>query len=549
MFCPKCGNEIKENQKFCAKCGWQINEGHSNIPNQNKTECSKKSFASTITSKFLNNKKLLIISIVAIVLVIGIIIAIVVGSNNKDSKYDGNNYNSVGNSDSTKNTDDVSDETQNVEKKDTAAFISSVSDISGGVAKATLETEDGTSYEAIIDLEGNIRYICSAQESFVYAPSSENDIGCISTENSSTYKLINAKGEVIKTCDGSEFDELVALGNGYALVYKYEATIDSETHLYGVINNKGEWAVELTNYGQEPFRGYENHYSSEYDIWADYIGSNIFDIRVGYSGGEHMMLNATTGKAFWVYLGWSGHKDYNKDISFEDGVHYVICNYSGTYYHAFVSDIPLRTNGEVNGDTLEEQKDLYRTSHDFALYPDGTWKNIMKYPEHGYESITSDYPAMNDYEKTGDKWTKVENDYITIYDYETKTSAQFTDYKSSMVSGINFEGSYSIARIEGVDQKSYFTIIDSKGVMQFEPITYSGSYPSYGSEKVVYKNSTGKYVIMDPSGNVISENLDFDDINVFKGDVAEASKNGRICFINSKGEVLLDEIKMPQNIG
>jgi hypothetical protein len=23
MFCPKCGNEIKEGQKFCTKCGMQ----------------------------------------------------------------------------------------------------------------------------------------------------------------------------------------------------------------------------------------------------------------------------------------------------------------------------------------------------------------------------------------------------------------------------------------------------------------------------------------------------------------------------------------------
>jgi len=24
MFCPKCGNEIKDGAKFCAKCGWAV---------------------------------------------------------------------------------------------------------------------------------------------------------------------------------------------------------------------------------------------------------------------------------------------------------------------------------------------------------------------------------------------------------------------------------------------------------------------------------------------------------------------------------------------
>lgn len=33
MFCPKCGNEIKENQKFCAKCGYKIEGSNNDITN------------------------------------------------------------------------------------------------------------------------------------------------------------------------------------------------------------------------------------------------------------------------------------------------------------------------------------------------------------------------------------------------------------------------------------------------------------------------------------------------------------------------------------
>lgn len=549
MFCPKCGNEIQEKQKFCAKCGYKIDDSQ-NIVTNNITDVSEETstkvpHTNTFIKKAIGNKKLLIVLGVVVVLIIGIIVTIALVSGEVSDK---NSNNDISGQSSSEYVDFDNTEHQKLKDKDVIAFISSVSDISGGVAEATLETEDGKSYNAIIDIDGNVRYICDKSEKIIYAPKSENDIGCVGSENSSTYKLINAKGEVIKTCDGSEFDEIVSLGSGYALVYKYQATIDSETHLYGVINNKGEWAVKLTDYGQEPFRGYGDQYSNDDDIWADYIGSNIFDIRVGYSNNEHMLLNATNGKAFWVYVGFSGYEDYDGNISFEDGEHYFICNMGGTYYHAFVSDIPLRANGKIDGDFLEDKKDLYRTSHDFVLYPDGTWKSIMEYPENGYEGITSDYPAMNGYEKAGDKWTKVEGDYITIYDYDTKKSAQFTDYKSSMVSGIEFEGNYSMVIIEGVDQKSYFTVIDSKGNMQFEPIMYGDSCPKYSSGKIVYQNTSGQYIIADTSGKIICDNLNFDSINEFNEDIAEASINGKTCFINSKGEILLDEIKLPNNI-
>lgn len=400
------------------------------------------------------------------------------------------------------------------------------------VLVAVVISISNTRYNAIIDIEGNIRYLCEESEYFIYAPTSEDDIGCIGSKNSATYKLINAKGEIIKICDGSEFDEFVAFGNGYALVYKYKATIDSEEHLYGVIDNKGDWIVSLTDYEQQPFRGYDNYYSSELSIWADYIGSNIFDVRVGFSGEEHMLLNATNGKVFWVYFGWSGYKDYNNDISFEDGKHYVICNYSGSYYHAFVSDIPLRANGKIDGDIIE-QKNWYRTTHDFILYPDGTWEDIV------------DHPLMNGYEKAGDKWIKTEGDYITIYDYDTKTSAQFTDFNSSMVGVIKFDGEYGIVTIKGVDKKLYFTLINTNGEMMFDPTVYTGIAPKYSSGKIVYKDEWGKYVIMDILESSICDDIVFDYIYQFNGNIAKAEKDGLYCFINAKGEILLDRVELP----
>ena len=38
MFCPKCGNEITENQKFCGVCGANLHEQNIQQQNQIKQE-------------------------------------------------------------------------------------------------------------------------------------------------------------------------------------------------------------------------------------------------------------------------------------------------------------------------------------------------------------------------------------------------------------------------------------------------------------------------------------------------------------------------------
>lgn len=35
MFCPKCGNEIKEATKFCPKCGTKVASNQENFQQNN----------------------------------------------------------------------------------------------------------------------------------------------------------------------------------------------------------------------------------------------------------------------------------------------------------------------------------------------------------------------------------------------------------------------------------------------------------------------------------------------------------------------------------
>jgi len=77
MFCPKCGNEIKENQKFCAKCGYKIEGSNNDITNniadvseETPIKVSNTTQNSNVPTplKKKRNKKVLVIAIASLVL-------------------------------------------------------------------------------------------------------------------------------------------------------------------------------------------------------------------------------------------------------------------------------------------------------------------------------------------------------------------------------------------------------------------------------------------------------------------------------------------------
>jgi len=79
MFCPKCGNEIQEKQKFCAKCGYKIDDSQNVVTNRiadvseetstNDSNTTQNSYVPS-PNKTKRNKKVLIIAIASSVLVL-----------------------------------------------------------------------------------------------------------------------------------------------------------------------------------------------------------------------------------------------------------------------------------------------------------------------------------------------------------------------------------------------------------------------------------------------------------------------------------------------
>lgn len=79
MFCVKCGNEIKENEKFCTKCGRKINNDTEHINNviQDKSKPSNSSRKTNI----------IIISIIIIfIIILGIIMNVLLNNKKKNTE-------------------------------------------------------------------------------------------------------------------------------------------------------------------------------------------------------------------------------------------------------------------------------------------------------------------------------------------------------------------------------------------------------------------------------------------------------------------------------
>ena len=44
MFCPRCGKELKNNQRFCINCGYDLSEELSAVKNNQDDFYKKKSY-------------------------------------------------------------------------------------------------------------------------------------------------------------------------------------------------------------------------------------------------------------------------------------------------------------------------------------------------------------------------------------------------------------------------------------------------------------------------------------------------------------------------
>lgn len=113
--------------------------------------------------------------------------------------------------------------------------ITEVRDFSNGYAWVlTSDTE-----WSLIDTSGKVIYTSTGETHDM------SKDACYVEEADGIYKIINKEGKVVASSADGKFDEILAAGDNLFFVHKYESGIDVSGHLYGTINEKGEFVNQL----------------------------------------------------------------------------------------------------------------------------------------------------------------------------------------------------------------------------------------------------------------------------------------------------------------
>ena len=360
--------------------------------------------------------------------------------------------------------------------------ITEVRDFSNGYAWVlTSDTE-----WSLIDTSGKVIYTstgethdmskdaCYVEE---YAGDDKNG------ESIYNYKIINKEGKVVASSADGKFDEILAAGDNLFFVHKYESGIDVSGHLYGTINEKGEFVNQLREcpYGQV----------SETDI--KYIGGKAFRLSLN---AQIYMSSIDT------YISGGINKS-NKPANIGDTLY--IYN-----YHNFIQ--------AEGSDTQYYDDDGYKN---VAISPDG---KIEKAPD--FDAVINGMLVKKDYT----------NQYV---------SASFTDPatgKTSVFSKYDVSEIYSadnnfLLELNGKDGNKYFTVIDKNCNMLFEPVMGTGAEAN--DNRLVLSTDEG-YSVLDYTGKVIIPVGTYSSIRSFNSGIAWAKNSSdQYVGIDVNGKVVI----------
>ena len=297
------------------------------------------------------------------------------------------------------------------------------------------------------------------------------------------YKIINKEGKVVASSADGKFDEILAAGDNLFFVHKYESGIDVSGHLYGTINEKGEFVNKLREcpYGQV----------SETDI--KYIGGKAF--RLSLNAQIYMSSNDT-------YIS-GGIDKSNNPANIGDTLY--IYN-----YHNFIQ--------AEGSDTQYYDFDGYKN---VAISPDG---KIEKAPD--FDAVINGMLVKKDYT----------NQYV---------SASFTDPatgKTSVFSKYDVSEIYSadnnfLLELNGKDGNKYFTVIDKNCNMLFEPVMGTGAEAN--DNRLVLSTDEG-YSVLDYTGKVIIPVGAYSSIRSFNSGIAWAKNSSdQYVGIDVNGKVVI----------
>lgn len=298
------------------------------------------------------------------------------------------------------------------------------------------------------------------------------------------YKIINKDGKIVASSTDGKFDEILAAGDNLFFVHKYESGIDVSRHLYGTINEKGEFVNQLR---ECPYGVLEKD-------------------KTKYIGGKAFLVNMDGSYYGNLYVYMSSNGKYFGEVTDEG-----IGNVGSSLY--VINQYGIKAEGS---DTLYSPRDGYEH---IAIRSDG---KIEKAP--AFDEIINGMLVKRDREKES----------VSFTDPTTGKTSVFSKYN---VSEIYCADNNFLLKLNGKDGNKYFTVIDKNCNMLFEPVMGTGAEASDG--RLVLRTDDG-YSVLDYTGKVIIPAGTYSSIDSFNSGIAWAKNSSdQYVGIDVNGKVVI----------
>ena len=309
------------------------------------------------------------------------------------------------------------------------------------------------------------------------------------------YKIINKEGKVVASSEDGKFDEIYACGDNLFFVHKYESGIDVSRHLYGTINEKGEFVNQLR---ECPYGVLEKDKTK-------YIGGKAFLVNMDGSYYDHLYVYMSSNGKFFGEVTDKGIENIGSSL-------YVI-NRNG-----------IKAEGS---ETLYSPQDGYEH---IAIRSDG---KIEKAP--AFDAVVNGMLIKRNDDKT------------TFTDPTTGKTAAFSKYYPEYIIAAGNDN--FLVAINGADGKVYYTVLDKNANMLFEPVAGNQGDASYrrgagdgtnaSDGRLVLASSDG-YSVLDYTGKVIIPAGTYSEIKPFNNGIAWAKNSSdQYVGIDVNGKVVI----------
>jgi len=532
--------ELLENEKSLSDSEKKHNDSRIRRPLPETQINIAKYQAGASFNKTLIARWVAIVGIAAmLILVIAIFININSNSDNANANYSDNGSNFVsdsansGNSNNRNDSNGANDNSGNKSKMPVVPvkYIDGY-DFSGGVA--WVQTSERL--WRCVDKTGNSILQLEQGEK----PASNFSLGvALIVRSNKTIELVDKNGEIISSPTSGDYDEICGFipELGMTLVYKKVITFELTEDQVGVINNKGEWQVHLTNNSAlvKSRVSIENTLDSLMNT-RNHLGEGVISAVLNPYGyrpdGETSIYNIYTGDSYSIkyysydFTAWSSgslkHIENGYGVFFTGGV-YV--------YEAVIGSVfAISSNGQET--EIMVDAGFKKAFNDSEVLKLGKYRDGLFYYQSNNTVTASQFSKgsinyrQGFYNINGDLVIDL-SDYIIDSSYNNPLP-EFTD-------------GYCLLSLNNPQGTRFFTIIDKNGNQMFEPIYNANSALSSLSLNcglVVFRKEDGSYAVIDTSGNNVADLGKVRSVSNYSDDAALVKGDNEIYYIDKAGNRL-----------